>query len=381
MKRFLALLSALLMLLVFSSCAAPDDEPIDDEEEDVAWDYQAEFPKAAPTGVTINVYNWGEYIDDEILDVNAAFTYVTGIEVNYKTFENNESMYALISSGAADYDIIIPSDYMVGKMIDEGMLRPLNFDNIPNYQYIGENYRNLAYDPDNAYSVPYTWGTVGIFYNTKYVDEADLALGWDLLWCDKYKDRILMFNNPRDAFGVALMKNGHSLNTTDPAHWNAAFDALVEQKQVLYKYVNDEIYDLMIGETCWIAPYYAGDGVLMIYEEGANEDIAFFIPESGTNFFVDAMCVRSTSKHPAEAEAYINFMCNPHVAAANAEYIGYSCPEPAAMELMDPEITENPYFYPPQSILDRTEIFLTLPKDTNKLQADLWLKLKQITRK
>ncbi|MBE6792472.1 MAG: spermidine/putrescine ABC transporter substrate-binding protein [Ruminococcaceae bacterium] len=381
MKRFLALLSALLMLLVFSSCAAPDDEPIDDEEEDVAWDYQAEFPKAAPTGVTINVYNWGEYIDDEILDVNAAFTYVTGIEVNYKTFENNESMYALISSGAADYDVIIPSDYMVGKMIDEGMLRKLNFDNIPNYQYIGENYRNLNYDPENAYSVPYTWGTVGIFYNTKYVDEADLALGWDLLWCDKYKDRILMFNNPRDAFGVALMKNGHSLNTTDPAHWNAAFDALVEQKQVLYKYVNDEIYDLMIGETCWIAPYYAGDGVLMIYEEGANEDIAFFIPESGTNFFVDAMCVRSTSKHPAEAEAYINFMCNPHVAAANAEYIGYSCPEPAAMELMDPEITENPYFYPPQSILDRTEIFLTLPKETNKLQADLWLKLKQITRK
>jgi len=369
------------MLLVFSSCAAPDDEPIDDEEEDVAWDYQAEFPKAAPTGVTINVYNWGEYIDDEILDVNAAFTYVTGIEVNYKTFENNESMYALISSGAADYDVIIPSDYMVGKMIDEGMLRKLNFDNIPNYQYIGENYRNLNYDPENAYSVPYTWGTVGIFYNTKYVDEADLALGWDLLWCDKYKDRILMFNNPRDAFGVALMKNGHSLNTTDPAHWNAAFDALVEQKQVLYKYVNDEIYDLMIGETCWIAPYYAGDGVLMIYEEGANEDIAFFIPESGTNFFVDAMCVRSTSKHPAEAEAYINFMCNPHVAAANAEYIGYSCPEPAAMELMDPEITENPYFYPPQSILDRTEIFLTLPKETNKLQADLWLKLKQITRK
>jgi len=381
LKRFLALLSALLMLLVFSSCAAPDDEPIDDEEEDVAWDYQAEFPKAAPTGVTINVYNWGEYIDDEILDVNAAFTYVTGIEVNYKTFENNESMYALISSGAADYDVIIPSDYMVGKMIDEGMLRKLNFDNIPNYQYIGENYRNLNYDPENAYSVPYTWGTVGIFYNTKYVDEADLALGWDLLWCDKYKDRILMFNNPRDAFGVALMKNGHSLNTTDPAHWNAAFDALVEQKQVLYKYVNDEIYDLMIGETCWIAPYYAGDGVLMIYEEGANEDIAFFIPESGTNFFVDAMCVRSTSKHPAEAEAYINFMCNPHVAAANAEYIGYSCPEPAAMELMDPEITENPYFYPPQSILDRTEIFLTLPKETNKLQADLWLKLKQITRK
>ncbi len=381
MKRFWAFLFALLLLVTFSACTTPEEDTDGEEETEEAWDYQSEFPEAEPTGVTINVYNWGEYIDDEVLDVNAAFTYVTGIEVNYKTFENNESMYALISSGAADYDVIIPSDYMVGKMIDEGMLRKLNFDNIPNYQYIGENYRNLNYDPENAYSVPYTWGTVGIFYNTKYVDEADLALGWDLLWCDKYKDRILMFNNPRDAFGVALLKNGHSLNTTNPDHWDAAFDALVEQKQVLYKYVNDEIYDLMIGETCWIAPYYAGDGVLMIYEEGANEDIAFFIPESGTNFFVDAMCVRSTSKHPDEAEAYINFMCHPQVAAANAEYIGYSCPEPAAMELMDPEITENPFFYPPQSILDKTEIFLTLPKKTNKLQADLWLKLKQITRK
>ena len=383
LRRFISLLAVLMLCLGLAACA-PAEEPAGDDEEDeeAAWDYTAEYPEPAPsTGVTLNVYNWGEYIDDEVLDVNEAFTYITGIDINYKTFENNESMYALLSSGAADYDVLFPSDYMVGKLIEEGMLKKLNFDNIPNYQYIGEDYKNLEYDPENAYSVPYTWGTVGIFYNTKYVDEADLALGWDLLWCEKYKDRILMFNNPRDAFGVALLREGYSLNTLEPAHWNAAFDALVEQKQVLYKYVNDEIYDLMIGETCWIAPYYSGDGVLMIYEEGANEDIAFFVPESGTNFFVDAMCVRSTTKHQAEAEAYINFLCRPEVAAANAEYIGYSCPSPAAMELMDEEITGNPYFYPDESVLKNTEVFLSLPKETNKLEADLWLKLKQITRK
>ena len=331
MKRLLSLLSAALLCLSLAACQGASDKPDepDEPEEEAAWDYMAEYPKAEPTGVTLNIYNWGEYIDDEVLDVNAAFTYITGIGINYKTFENNESMYALLSSGAADYDVIFPSDYMIAKLIEEGMLAKLNFDNIPNYRYIGENYKNLEYDPENAYSVPYTWGTVGIFYNTKYVDEADLALGWDLLWCDKYKDRILMFNNPRDAFGIALAKLGYSLNTQKPAEWEAAYNELVRQKQVLYKYVNDEIYDLMIGETCWIAPYYSGDGVLMIYDDGANEDIAFFVPETGTNFFVDAMCVRSTTKHQAEAEAYINFLCRPEVAAANAEYIGYSCPEPA----------------------------------------------------
>lgn len=382
MKRLFSLFAAALLCLSLAACQSSDpEEPEEPDDEGAAWDYRAEYPEAEPTGITLNIYNWGEYIDDEVLDVNEAFTYITGIGINYKTFENNESMYALLSSGAADYDVIFPSDYMIAKLIEEGMLAKLNFDNIPNYRYIGETYRNLEYDPENAYSVPYTWGTVGIFYNTKYVDEADLALGWDLLWCDKYKDRILMFNNPRDAFGVALSKLGYSLNTQEPAEWEAAYRELVRQKQVLYKYVNDEIYDLMIGETCWIAPYYSGDGVLMIYDEGANEDIAFFVPETGTNFFVDAMCVRSTTKHQAEAEAYINFLCRPEVAAANAEYIGYSCPEPAAMELIDPEVAENPYFYPPQSVLDNTEVFLNLPKATNRLQADLWLKLKQVTRR
>ena len=192
MKRLFSLFTAALLCLSLVACQSAPDEPDEpDGEEDTAWDYRAEYPEAEPTGVTLNIYNWGEYIDDEVLDVNEAFTYITGIGINYKTFENNESMYALLSSGAADYDVIFPSDYMIAKLIEEGMLAKLNFDNIPNYRYIGENYKNLEYDPENAYSVPYTWGTVGIFYNTKYVDEADLALGWDLLWCDKYKDRII----------------------------------------------------------------------------------------------------------------------------------------------------------------------------------------------
>ena len=382
MKRKTRLLCWLLCAaMLFCFGCAPAEEPIEETEDDAVWDYTAETPSPAPlTGVTLNVYNWGEYIDDEVLDVNKAFTYLTGIEVNYRTFENNESMYAILESGAADYDVIIPSDYMIEKLIKEGMVQKLNYQNIPNAAYIDPAYRNLAYDPQNAYSVPYTWGTIGIFYNSKYVDEADLALGWDLLWCEKYKDKILTFNNPRDAFGMAFLKLGYSLNTKDPAHWQAAFEALVDQKQVLYKYVNDEIYDLMIGETCWIAPYYNGDGAIMIYDDGANEDIRFFIPESGTNFFVDAMCVRSTTKHAAEAEAYINFMCHPEVAKANAEYICYSSPHKKAREMLDPEVGENPDFYPPVSVLERSEMYLDLDKTVNHLQADLWLKLKQITR-
>lgn len=181
--------------------------------------------------VTLNVYNWGEYIDDEIFKVNDKFTEETGIKVNYQTFDNNESMYTIISSGAAEYDVVFPSDYMVGKMIDEGMLEKLDFANIPNYQYIDDAYKNLAYDPNNEYSVPYTWGTVGIFYNKAHVDEADLALGWDLLWAEKYKDKIYMFDNPRDAFGIALIKLGYSVNSTNEDEWQAAYEELVNRSR------------------------------------------------------------------------------------------------------------------------------------------------------
>lgn len=330
-------------------------------------------PVSAEEPVTLNVYNWGEYIDPAVNDL---FTEETGIRVNYKNFTDNESMYAVLSTGAANYDIIVPSDYMVGKLINENMLAKLNFDNIPNFKYIADSLKNPQYDPENAYSVPYTWGTVGIFYNTEYVDEADLAQGWDLLWDEKYSGRIFMFDNQRDAFGIALNKCGYSMNTTDPAHWEAAYEALAEQKPLLHQYVMDQVFDKMINEEGWIAPYYSGDGIVMMDEEEGNPNIDFFVPESGTNRFVDALCVPATSEHIAEAEQYINFLCRADIALMNAEYIGYSTPHTEAQAQLDPEIGENPNFYPPDEVLERTEVFMTLPTDTGMLMDRLWMKLK-----
>lgn len=329
------------------------------------------------TGVTINVYNWGEYIDDKDYCVNDAFTYKTGIKVNYKTFTDNESMYALLSSGAADYDVIFPSDYMVGKMIKEKMIAKIDFSKVPNFQYIDSSLKNPVYDPDNAYSVPYMWGTVGIFYNTKYVDKADLAEGWGLLWNSKYKGKIFMFDNPRDAFGIALNKLGYSMNSTDPKQWQAAYEELAKQKPLLQQYVMDQVYDKMIDEEGWIAPYYSGDGIIMMDKDQGNPDIDFFIPDTGTNRFVDAMCIPVNSAHKTEAEAYINFLCSTEVAKANAEYIGYSTPQTEARKQLDPSVGENEDFYPPQKVLDKTETFITLPDSISKLEDSLWIKLKQ----
>lgn len=333
------------------------------------------FSVAAAPGevVTLNVYNWGEYIDPEVNDM---FTAETGIRVNYKNFTDNESMYAVLSSGAAVYDIVVPSDYMIGKLINEGMLAKLDFNNIPNYKYINPSLHDRPYDPDNAYSVPYMWGIVGVFYNAKYVDEADLKDGWDLLWNEKYSGRIFMFDNQRDAFGIALNKCGYSMNTTDPAEWQAAYDALVEQKPLLHQYVMDQVYDKMINEEAWIAPYYSGDGIVMMDPDEGNPHIDFFVPESGTNQFIDALCVPANSPHKAEAEQYINFLCRPDIALLNAEYVGYSTPNTEAQKNLDPEIGENPNFYPPEELLAKTEVFLTLPQETGALMDQLWMKLK-----
>ena len=356
------------MILTMAGCSGKGKES--------SWDWESE-PKAESTGVTLNVYNWGEYIDDEDVRINDAFTHLTGIKVNYKNFTDNESMYALLSSGAADYDVIFPSDYMVGKMIRENMLAKINFENVPNFQYIDNSLKNPIYDPTGEYSVPYTWGTVGIFYNKKYVEEADLEAGWGLLWNEKYKDKIFMFDNPRDAFGIALVKLGYSMNSEKPEEWNAAYEELVKQKPLVQAYVMDQVYDKMINEEGWIAPYYSGDGIIMMDEDEGNPDIDYFVPKEGTNRFVDAMCILASTKHQSEAEAYVNFLCRTVVAKANAEYIGYSTPQTEARKLLDPSVGENPNFYPPEDVLKNTEVFVTLPDSINELQDSLWIKLKQ----
>ena len=330
---------------------------------------------AADSDVTINVYNWGQYISDGTdgyIDVNAAFTEATGIEVNYMTFDTNEGLYTKLKTGGSAYDVIIPSDYMAARLIDEGLVQKLDYSNIPNAYYVDESYRNLAFDPNNEYSVPYTWGTVGVIYNTKYVDEKDVG-GWDLLWNSKYAGKILMFDNNRDAFAIAEASLGYSLNTTDESELRACADLLASQKPVVQQYVMDQIYDKMIGEEAWIAPYYAGDYLWMLDE---NEDLAFYFPEEGFNFFVDCLMIPTSSEHKAEAEAYINFLLDPAVCGENLDYLGYSAPETAAKAYMDPEMVENEIAYPDPEILARSEAFLYLPQETNQLMDSLWLEVK-----
>ncbi len=322
---------------------------------------------------TINVYSWGEYIangTDGSLDINAEFTKRTGIKVNYTTFDSNESLYSKLVGGGADYDVIVPSDYMVSRLINEDMLLPLDFENIPNYQYIDGQFRSPGYDPENKYSVPYTWGVVGVFYNTQYIDE---VTSWDSLWNDEYAGKILMFDNPRDSFAIAQFRLGQDVNTTDPEDWRAAADLLKDQKPLIQAYVMDQIFDKMESGEAWIAPYYAGDAAILVDN---SEDIAFAVPEEGTNFFVDAMCVPKTASHKREAEEYINFLCDPEIAGANMDYVGYSTPESLAKEYLDPEVAESPLHYPSQETLSRTQIFVNLPEETSREVDRLWAEVK-----
>ena len=327
--------------------------------------------------VTLNVYNWGQYIadgSDGSMEIIKAFEEkYPNIKVNYSTYDSNEIMYSKLSNGGITVDVIIPSDYMIARLIQEDMLLPLNFDNIPNYQYIDESFRNTAYDPENKYSVPYTWGTVGILYNTKYVDEADVT-GWELLWNEKYAGKILMFGNSRDAFGVAQYLLGYDVNTTDKAELQAAAAKLKEQKPVLQQYVMDEIFATMQNEEAWIAPYYAGDCLTMM---DANEDLAFYLPEDqGFNLFIDAMCIPTCCQEKEAAELFINFLCDPEIAAANMDWVGYGTPLSAAKEYLDEETVNDPVAYPDDSVLANGTSFAYLPEETSRYMESLFMEVR-----
>ena len=324
--------------------------------------------------ITLNVYNWGQYMADGsdgsmevIKEFEARYPH---IKVNYSTYDSNEIMYSKLANGGITVDVIIPSDYMIARMISEDMLLPLNFDNIPNYQYIDENFRNTDYDPENTYSVPYTWGTVGILYNTKYVDEKDIT-GWELLWNEKYAGKILTFGNSRDAFGIAQFMLGYDLNTTDKAQLNHCAELLKKQKPVLQQYVMDEIFAIMQNEEAWIAPYYAGDCLTMM---GENENLDFYLPEDqGFNMFIDAMCIPTCAKEKEAAELLINFLCEPEIAGANMDWICYGTPLSAAKEFIDPETVADPVTYPNEESLVNGSSFAYLPEEISRYMESLFM--------
>ena len=325
-------------------------------------------------GTTLNVYNWGEYISDGSegsLDVNKEFEKRYGITVNYSNYESNENMYNKLQSGGANYDVIIPSDYMIAKLIEEDMLAELDFSNIPNYKYVLEKYRGLYYDPDDKYTVPYTVGMVGLIYNTKIVKEAPDS--WGALWDERYAGEILMFNNPRDAFGVAQCYLGQSINTESVEDWDKAIKALKEQNHLVSSYVMDEVFNKMENGEAALAPYYAGD-FLTMYD--VNPDLAFVYPKEGVNFFVDAMCVPKNAENKEAAELYINFMLEEEIAVANANYICYASPHSNVLESDDYDLKGEPVLYPDEENTPRTEMFENLDYETQNYMNMLWNELK-----
>ena len=326
-----------------------------------------------PEKITLNVYNWGQYISegqDDTIDVIAAFEEAyPHIDVQYSTYDSNETMYTKLSGGGVTYDVIIPSDYMIARLASEGMLMELDFDNIPNYEFVDESFKNTAYDPENKYSVPYTWGTVGIIYNSKHVDEADVT-GWELLWNEKYKGKILMFGNSRDAFGIAQYRLGFDVNTTDEDELRQCADLLEIQRPLLQGYIMDEIFAAMEDEEAWIAPYYAGDYLTMAEN---NPDLKFYFPqEEGFNMFIDAACIPTCCREKEAAELFINFLCSPEISGQNLDVLGYSTPISAAKEYMDPATVESEVAYPSEETLENATSFAYLPAEVTRLVEALF---------
>ena len=315
----------------------------------------------------LNVYNVGDYIDEELISM---FEEQTGIDVQYETYDTNEMMYQKVKSGSTNYDLVFPSDYMVEKMRREDLLQKIDFNNIPNMKYIDKGFLNPVYDKTNEYSVPYMWGTFGILYNKKMVKET--VDSWDILWNPKYKGNIMMFDSVRDTMGIALKKLGYSMNTTNPKEINEAMKELIKQKDLVLAYVNDEGKDRLLGEEVAMGITYSGDAVNLIKQ---NPNLAYAIPKEGTNKWVDAMAIPKTAQNKKEAEMFINFLLDPEISKINTEYIGYSTPNTGALELLDKDITNDPVAYPSKAVLDKTETFIDLGKDL-RLYDEAWIQIK-----
>lgn len=319
----------------------------------------------------VYVYNWGEYIDKETIKL---FEEETGIEVIYDEFDTNETMYPKIEAGASGYDVVCPSDYMIQKMVDNDLLYELNWDNLPNAKAnIGAQYyeQSLAFDPDNKYSVPYCWGTVGILYNTTMVKEP--VTSWSILWDEKYKDSILMQDSVRDLFMVALKRLGYSMNTTDEAQLQEAKQLLIDQKPLVQAYVIDQVRDKMIGEEAALGVIYSGEA---IYTQRENSNLEYVIPEEGTNVWLDNWVILKDAPNKENAEKFIDFMCRPEIALMNFEYITYSTPNTAAQALIEDEDIRNSEIAFPDLSQYQLETFTYLGDDADTLYNDLWKEIK-----
>lgn len=318
-------------------------------------------------GVTLKVYNWGDYIGETVIE---DFEKQYGIKVIYDTFDTNEDMYVKLNAGGSDYDVAIPSDYMIKRMIKEDMLHKIDFSNVPNYKFIDERFKNLAYDPRNEYSVPYMWGTVGIIYNKAMVQEP--VESWRILWDKKYAKQILMLESQRDSIGITLKMLGYSLNTKNVKELEEAKKALMDQKELVLAYIGDQVKDKMIAGEAALAVVWSGDAVYMKRE---NPDLEYVVPKEGSNLWFDAIVIPKTSKHKKEAEIFINYMCDTETAFKNTDYIGFSTPHTEAKNKLDPELTGDRTAYPTDEELKNCEVFEDLSEAIKEYDR-IWTEIK-----
>ncbi len=319
------------------------------------------------------VYNWGEYIDPDVLK---QFEKETGIKVVYEEFETNEIMYPKVESGAASYDLICPSDYMIAKMLENDMLQPINFENIPNYKNIDETYieESKGFDPENKYSIPYCWGTVGILYNKSMIEEGDVVDSWEILWDKKYKDNILMQDSVRDAFMVAEKLLGYDINTVKEDELKKCADKLIEQKPLVQAYVVDQVRDKMIGGEAALGVIYSGEA---IYTQRENVDLEYVIPKEGSNVWIDSWVIPKNAKNVENAEKFLDFLCRGDIALKNFEYITYSTPNKAARDLIeDEDIRNSTIAFPTKEMLKNSDVFTNIGEAGDELYAKYWDKVK-----
>ena len=345
MKKFTALLLVLVLAVgLLSGCGSKDER-------------------------VVYVYNWGEYMDESL---NDEFTAKTGIKVVYDYFDTNEALYALLKGGSAEYDVIFPSDYMIERMINEDMLAKIDYSKLPNYANIDDKFKNLPYDPEGQYSVPYLWGILGIIYNTTMVDEP--VDSWDILWDEKYSGKILMIGNQRDAIAVALKRLGFSMNTTSETELLGAENELMKQKELLQAYVMDQSYNKMEGNSAALCLYYSGDALAMMEN---NPDLSFAVPDEGSNYYMDSMCIPKNAKNVDEAHEYINFMLEAESGLRNCEEVYGSTPNKETFKLLDPDSQASEFMYPSDEVLAKSEMYSALPEETYKLYDEIWKNLGQ----